>query len=54
MMKPLLLLALAYIAPALLFLLFAQGWTWLYAIPLAMIVTNSLLVAKNGITRPTI
>ncbi len=51
-MKILLLLALAYIAPALLLLLFAQGWTWLYAIPLALIVTNSLLVAKNGARCP--
>jgi len=54
MMKPLLLLALAYSVPALLLLFFAQGWTWLYAIPLALIVTNSLFVAKNGITHPTI
>lgn len=51
-MKILLLLALAYIAPALLLLLFAQGGTWLYAIPLALIVTNSLLVAKNGARCP--
>ena len=51
-MKILLLLALAYIAPALLFLLFAQGWTWLYVFPLALIVTNSLLVAKNGARHP--
>ena len=50
-MKILLLLALAYSVPALLLLLFAQGWTWLYAIPLALIVTNSLLAAKNGAMR---
>jgi hypothetical protein len=52
MMKPLLLLALAYSVPALLLLLFAQGWTWLYVFPLALIVTSGLVAGKNGATRP--
>ncbi len=51
-MKLLLLLGLAYITPALLLLLFAQGLTWLYVIPLALVVINSALVAKHGSGHP--
>lgn len=33
----------AYVAPFLLLLVFAQGWTWLYVFPLALIVINGVL-----------
>lgn len=33
----------AYVAPFLLLLVFAQGWTWLYVFPLALIAINGVL-----------
>ena len=51
-MKILFFLALAYIAPALLLLLFAQGGTWLYVFPLALMVINGVLAGKAGLHRP--
>lgn len=50
-MKPLSVLALAYIAPALLMLVFAQGWTWLYLFPLALMVINGVLAGKAELHR---
>ena len=50
-MKFLFLLGLAYITPALLLLLFAQGWTWLYAFPLALVVINGVLAGKAELHR---
>jgi hypothetical protein len=53
-MKILALLALAYIAPALLLLLYSQGWTWLYVIPLALVVAGAFLSGIPGTGRPPI
>ncbi|MBP5998224.1 MAG: hypothetical protein KA535_09750 [Azonexus sp.] len=50
-MKILFFLALAYIAPALLLLLFAQGWTWQYGLPLALMVINAVLAGKAELHR---
>lgn len=41
-MKILLFLALAYIAPILLLLVFAQGWTWLYVFPIVLTIAGTL------------
>ncbi len=45
-MKFLFLLALIYIAPALLLLLYLAGWTWLYALPISLAVINAVLAGK--------
>lgn len=47
-MKISLILALAYIAPALLLLVFAQGGAWLYVFPITLVVAGGFLSGIPG------